>query len=199
MRLTRITTRTGDDGSTGLADGSRVPKDHPRIEALGAVDELNAALAMILAEIPGNAPTPDTLDTPHPPMDDGHRDLRAALVEAQHRLFDVGAGLALPGQRPFDARATLALEAAIESFNARLPPLADFILPGGDRAAAACHLARTIARRAERRLVTLAHAEAVDPEALRYLNRLSDLLFVLARTLTRSGDRPETLWKPART
>ncbi len=182
-RLTRIYTRTGDTGDTGLGDGTRLPKDHPRIEAIGTVDELNAAIGLLLTHA---LPTP----------------VREALTTVQHRLFDIGGELSLPGYRPafkaFPARHTSDLERFLDELNSRLPPLREFILPGGPPPAAACHLARTICRRAERRLVALQHTEEINPHILGYINRLSDLLFVLARSLTREQGRTETQWHSPR-
>lgn len=178
-RLSKITTRTGDAGETGLGDGARVAKDNPRIAALGDVDELNSALGMVLAE-----------DVPE--------DLRLVFSEVQHDLFDLGGELSIPGHRLMKAEQVQRLEKQLESWNADLPPLKEFILPGGGPAAAACHLARAICRRAERRAWTLARAEAVAEEPLQYLNRLSDLLFVLARVLARHESGSEVLWKHQR-
>jgi len=179
-RLSKIYTRTGDDGTTGLGDGSRVPKDDPRVEAYGCVDEANSALGAILA-VPG---------------------LPAAVTEVltrvQHELFDLGGELCIPGHAAIFDADVAALEARLDAFNEPLPPLKDFILPGGGEAAARCHLARTIVRRAERETVTLARHDAVRPEAIRYLNRLSDLLFVLARVLARASGHGETLWNHER-
>ncbi len=176
-RLSRIYTRTGDDGTTGLGDGSRVPKDGARVEAFGTVDETNSAIGLILA-VPG---------LPEP--------VRACLAEVQHDLFDLGGELCIPGHRIMRDAHVERLETELDAFNDPLPPLKEFILPGGGPAAAACHLARTICRRAERRCFTLARAETVAPEALRYLNRLSDLLFVLARVLARHEQGSEVLWR----
>ena len=178
-RLTRIYTRTGDGGTTGLADGSRVAKDTARIEAMGAVDELNSALGLLLAE-----PLPE--------------DLKGDLAGVQHDLFDLGGELSVPGHAILGERHVARLEALIENLNAALPPLKEFILPGGSRAASLAHVARTVCRRAERRLVTLSHAEAVAPSLLQYLNRLSDLLFVLARTLNRRAGGSDVLWEQGR-
>ncbi len=176
-RLSKITTRTGDDGSTGLADGRRVPKSHPRVEALGEVDELNSQIGLLLAE-----------DLP--------ADLRGQLFAIQHALFDLGGALALPNHAvPLD-RALAELDQAIAHYNADLAPLTDFILPGGSRAAALAHMARCICRRAERRLAVL--AEATPAEALPYLNRLSDLLFVFARLLNRQTGAGDTVWQAQR-
>ncbi len=174
-RLSKIVTRTGDDGSTGLADGSRVPKDSARIHALGSVDELNSHLGLLLTE---NLPP----------------DVRDALLKIQNDLFDLGGALAYP-VAPFTEDKLAHLDNAIAHYNADLPPLKEFILPGGTRAAALCHVARTVARRAERDLVALAHKEAVPQHGLPYLNRLSDLLFVLSRVLNRAARQEETLWQ----
>ena len=179
-RLSKIYTRTGDDGTTGLGDGSRVPKDDPRVEAYGCVDECNSAIGVVLA-VAGLPP-----------------DIRDLLTGVQHELFDLGGELCIPGHRAINAGHVLALEQALDRFNEGLPPLKEFILPGGGTAAAACHLARAICRRAERRAWTLARAETVSPEPLQYLNRLSDLLFVLARVLARQESGSEVLWKHAR-
>ncbi len=176
-RLSKIYTRTGDDGTTGLGDGSRVPKDSARVEAYGTVDELNSALGVLLA-IPG---LPGAV--------------AACLTEVQHELFDLGGELCLPGRRLITDSQVTALERVLDRFNEALPPLKEFILPGGGPAAAACHLARTMARRAERRVWTLAAAEAVNPATPKYLNRLSDLLFVLARVLARQESGAEVLWR----
>ena len=175
-RLTKIYTRTGDDGSTGLAANSRVQKDDARIEAMGDVDELNSALGLLLTET-----LPD--------------DARTLLVQIQHRLFDLGGELAMPEYQTLSAAHTFALETAIDHWNTSLPPLKDFILPGGSRSGAQCHLARTMCRRAERRLVHLHHQTPQRPEVLRYLNRLSDLLFVLARVLNREAGQEVTYWQ----
>jgi len=176
-RLSRIYTRTGDDGSTGLGDGMRVPKEHLRVEAYGTVDEANSAVGMVLA-VPG---LPSAL------VD--------SLTEVQHDLFDLGGELCMPGHRAIVAADVDRLEAALDGFNADLPPLKDFILPGGGPAAAACHFARTVTRRAERRVWALARVEDVAPEVPRYLNRLSDLLFVIARVLARHEHGSEVLWR----
>ena len=175
-RLTRIYTRTGDTGKTGLADGSRVPKDAPRIEALGAIDELNSALGVLLAEA-----LPD--------------EVRACLVDVQHDLFDLGGELCVPGHAIVAASHIAQLETALDAFNATLPNLKDFVLPGGSRAAALAHMARTVCRRAERRVVTLAKNESVTDLACPYLNRLSDLLFVVARVLNRHSAVGDVLWQ----
>ena len=179
-RLSKIYTRTGDDGTTGLGDGSRVRKDGPRVEAYGCVDEANSAIGVILA-VPG--------------IPGGVAEL---LTRVQHELFDLGGELCIPGHRAIEASHVLGLEQALDSLNERLPPLKEFILPGGGPAAAACHVARATCRRAERRAWTLARAEAVAPEPLHYLNRLSDLLFVIARVLARHESGSEVLWKHER-
>ncbi len=175
-RLSRIVTRTGDDGSTGLGDGTRTPKDALRVHALGEVDELNAALGVVLTET-----LPD--------------DIRADLIGIQHDLFDLGAELCIPGHTALAAVHVERLDERLTHYNASLPPLAEFILPGGSRAAAQVHVARTVCRRAERGVVTLARNEAVHATALQYLNRLSDLLFVLARVINRSDGGSEVLWR----
>ncbi|HVO06726.1 MAG TPA: cob(I)yrinic acid a,c-diamide adenosyltransferase [Burkholderiaceae bacterium] len=165
-RLTRIATRTGDDGTTGLADGARIPKSHQRVATMGDVDELNSQLGVLLTE-----PLPD--------------DVRALLQRVQHQLFNLGGELSLPGQSLLQPDAVAELDQALERYNATLPPLAEFILPGGTRSAAIAHVARTVARRAERALVALGESERVNAAPRQYLNRLSDLLFVLARVLNR--------------
>jgi cob(I)alamin adenosyltransferase len=176
-RLSRIYTRTGDDGSTGLGDGSRVPKENPRVEAFGTVDEANCAIGVILSVAALPAP------------------IERCLTEVQHDLFDIGGELCIPGHRMIDAGHVERLETELDGFNQDLPPLKEFILPGGGPAAAACHVARTVCRRAERRCWALARTEAVSPEALKYLNRLSDLLFVLARVLARHERGSEVIWR----
>jgi cob(I)alamin adenosyltransferase len=175
-RLSKIVTRTGDTGTTGLGDGSRVAKDSPRIEAIGTVDELNTAIGLLLAA----------------PSLSGQ--ISQCLLRIQHDLFDLGGELAVPGYAAVSDAHVTALEAQVESFNESLPPLKEFVLPGGGEAAARCHLARAIARRAERRCWTLSKDEAVSSAALIYLNRLSDLLFVLARVLARQDNGMEILW-----
>ena len=175
-RLTRITTRTGDGGTTGLASGARVAKDAPRIEAIGAVDELNSALGVLLAEVLPEA-------------------VRACLDGVQHDLFDLGGELSVPGHAIIGQSHVVRLEHALDHFNADLAPLRDFILPAGSRAAASAHLARTVCRRAERRVVTLHRKQKVAPALRAYLNRLSDLLFVVARALNRAADKPDVLWQ----
>jgi len=176
-RLSRIYTRTGDDGTTGLGDGKRVRKDDARVEAYGTVDEANSAIGVVLA-VPGLP-----------------ADVARCLTEVQHDLFDLGGELCIPGTQVIKAERITELEASLDRFNDPLPPLKDFILPGGGPAAAACHLARTISRRAERCVWTLAAAEQVNAEVPKYLNRLSDLLFVLARVLARHEHGSEVLWR----
>ncbi len=174
-RLSKIYTKTGDDGTTGLGDGTRVAKDSARVEAYGTVDELNSAIGVVLAcELPAA--------------------VRDCLVPVQHQLFDLGGELCIPGHAAVHDADVERLETALDGFNADLPALKDFILPGGGMAAAQCHLARTICRRAERAVVTLSHHDAVRPQAIRYLNRLSDLLFVVSRVLARASGHGEVLW-----
>jgi cob(I)alamin adenosyltransferase len=167
-RLTQIATRTGDDGTTGLGDGSRVPKSHLRVAAMGDVDELNSGLGVLLAE-----PLP--------------ADVRTLLVAIQHELFNLGGELSIPGYELLKMDAVLRLNQALEDHNAVLPRLKEFILPAGTRSAALAHVSRTVARRAERSLVALAATEAINSAPRQYLNRLSDLLFVLARVLNRAN------------
>ena len=178
-RLSKIYTRTGDDGTTGLGDGTRVAKDSPRVGAYGTVDELNSAIGMVVAqEIPAA--------------------VRETLTQVQHDLFDLGGELCIPGMAMIHAADIDRLETTLDDFNADLPALKDFILPGGSMAAACCHLARTVCRRAEREVVALSRVESVRAEAIRYLNRLSDLLFVLARVLARASGHGEVLWQHER-
>lgn len=176
-RLSKIYTRTGDDGTTGLGDGSRVPKDSLRVEAYGTVDEANSAIGVVLAveSVPDN--------------------LREILTEIQHDLFELGGELCIPGHSAVRDEFIERLETTLDSLNAELPYLEEFILPGGGPSAAACHLARTIVRRAERVTTALAREDTVRPEAIRYLNRLSDLLFVIARVLSRAEQGQEVLWR----
>ena len=176
-RLTKIYTRTGDDGSTGLGDGARVLKESLRVEAYGTVDEANSAIGVVIAV----AGVPEAIKT--------------CLTVIQHDLFDLGGELCIPGHRMVTAAYVDRLEATLDSFNESLPPLKDFILPGGGPAAAACHVARAVCRRAERRCWSLARVEEVAAEALKYLNRLSDLLFVLARVLARHERGSEVIWR----
>nr|WP_246417332.1 cob(I)yrinic acid a,c-diamide adenosyltransferase [Rehaibacterium terrae] len=177
--MSKIYTRTGDDGTTGLGDGSRVAKDSLRVAAYGTVDEANSAIGLVLAcDLPEN--------------------IRTLLTAVQHQLFDLGGELCIPGHAAIHDEDVARLEQHLDALNADLPPLRDFILPGGGMAAAHCHLARTICRRAERETVALSRAEPVRPEAVRYLNRLSDLLFVIARVLARHSGHGEVLWRHER-
>lgn len=176
-RLSKIYTRTGDDGSTGLGDGSRVAKDSLRIEAIGAVDELNSQIGVLRTQtLPG--------------------DTGALLAEIQHRLFDLGGELSIPGREAITSGHVEALEQTLDRLNDRLAPLKEFILPGGSPAAATAHVARSVCRRAERRLIQLHHSETLSPLAIGYLNRLSDLLFVLARHLNQAQGHGDVLWQP---
>ncbi|MEP7181720.1 MAG: cob(I)yrinic acid a,c-diamide adenosyltransferase [Betaproteobacteria bacterium] len=178
-RLSKIVTRTGDAGTTGLGDGSRVAKDSARIAAIGEIDELNSALGVLLAEeLPAV--------------------VRDCLTAVQHDLFDLGGEVSVPGYTAVVDTHVARLEADVERFNADLAPLKEFVLPGGTRAAALAHVGRTVCRRAERALVHLAAAEPVSDAARRYVNRLSDLLFVLARTLNRGAGSPDVLWQKGR-
>ena len=179
-RLSKIYTRTGDDGTTGLGDGSRVAKDSLRVDAFGTIDEANSAIGVVLAA--------DTVP----------QGIRALLTEIQHDLFELGGELCIPGHSAITDDFISRLETELDALNEDLPALQEFILPGGGQAAAACHLARTIVRRAERVTTTLASAESVRPEVLRYLNRLSDLLFVVARVLARGESGQEVLWNRER-
>ncbi len=178
-RLSKIATRTGDKGETGLGDGSRVAKDCARVQALGDIDELNSCIGVLLAEKIPAAP-------------------RKALLQIQHDLFDLGGEVCIPGHSMITEAQVLHLDGLLATYNGRLPPLKEFILPGGTHAAALVHLARTICRRAERSLVALGRAEPVGERARQYLNRLSDLLFVLGRTLNRAGRRGDVLWRHER-
>jgi cob(I)alamin adenosyltransferase len=178
-RLSKIYTRTGDAGTTGLGDGSRVGKDGPRIAALGEVDEVNAVIGVLLCEeLPA--------------------EVRELLTGVQNDLFDLGGELSVPGGAFLKATQPARLEAAIDRYNGELAPLKEFILPGGTRAAALTHQARTVCRRAERAVVALAQGEAVSEPARQYLNRLSDLLFVLARWLNKAAGRGDVLWQKAK-
>jgi len=174
-RLSRIYTRTGDDGSTGLGDGTRVGKDSARVEAYGTVDEANCTIGLVQA-----CTLPD--------------EVREVLTQVQHHLFDLGGELCVPGHEAIQDAHIDGLEAQLDRFNGQLPPLKEFILPGGGEAASRCHLARTVVRRAERAAVALSRQETVRPQPVRYLNRLSDLLFVLARVLARADGQGEVLW-----
>lgn len=178
-RLTKIVTRTGDDGTTGLGDGKRVGKDSPRVHAMGEIDELASAIGCVLAE-----PLPVQV--------------KEALVAVQNDLFDLGGEVCIPGRSALWDAHLEEIERRIEVMREPLPVLKEFVLPGGTRAAAACHLARAICRRAERSLVALARHEAVSELSIRYMNRLSDLLFLAARTINAASGEAETLWNPGR-
>ena len=178
-RLTQIATRTGDNGSTGLGDNTRVSKDSLRVHAMGDVDELNSHIGVLLCE-----PMPD--------------DVRSLLVEIQHQLFNLGGELSIPGFELLKGDALLALDQALEHYNSELPKLQEFILPAGNRAASQAHVCRTVARRAERAVVALGAAEAVKETPRQYLNRLSDLMFVLARVLNRMNGGDDVYWKSER-
>ena len=179
-RLSKITTRTGDAGDTGLGDGSRCDKDDIRIQCIGEVDELNSWVGMLRASLPQSD------------------DVQPLLSQVQHDLFDVGGELAMPGYTALNEQMILELESALDALNASLPAMKDFILPGGDESTARCHLARTSARRCERSVVTLMRRDDINPHILQYLNRLSDLLFVLARSLARRNGGTEVLWQTRR-
>ncbi len=178
-RLTKIATRTGDKGTTGLGDGTRVDKDCHRIEAMGDIDELNSVLGVLLSERL-------------------HAGLRSPVLSLQNDLFDLGSELCLPGRASFGEERVARLDALLEELNRDLPPLKEFILPGGTRAATLAHLARAVCRRAERHLVHLGRSETVGKPALRYVNRLSDVLFVLGRAINRRARAAETYWKSER-
>lgn len=184
FRVSKVYTRTGDRGETGLADGSRIAKQHPRIEAMGDVDELNSQLGMLLAEM----------------NEQGLSGLAEALQPVQHRLFDLGGELAIPGYVTLGEQDSSELENLIDDWNGELEPLRDFILPGGSRIIAQAHLARSLCRRAERRLLAVAAdaTQQINPAACIYLNRLSDLLFVAARLIGKRLGTPEVLWAPRR-
>jgi len=178
-RLSKIYTRTGDDGSTGLGDGSRTDKNSARVEAFGDVDELNSQIGLLLTEI-----------LPEP--------LIQLLTDIQHDLFDIGGELSIPDTTSITQAQVDRLETELDRLNDELSPLKEFVLPGGSRAAAICHAARTVCRRAERRVVTLQQSETVSPVTLKYLNRLSDLLFVIARYMNKTAGQNDVLWKPGK-
>ncbi|MSP98838.1 MAG: cob(I)yrinic acid a,c-diamide adenosyltransferase [Betaproteobacteria bacterium] len=178
-RLSRIYTRTGDAGETGLGDGTRVPKESARIQALGDIDELNCCVGLLLTE-----------ELPAP--------VRDALLAIQHDLFDLGGEICIPGREAISEVQVKHLENLLEGFNSDLAPLKEFILPGGSRAAACAHLARTVCRRAERSVVALARHEQVSERSRQYLNRLSDLLFVIGRVANRYAGRGDVLWQHER-
>ena len=180
-RLTKLYTKTGDDGTTGLGDGSRTTKDSARIEAVGTIDELNSWIGLLLAELPAD------------------EQLIEPLTDIQHRLFDLGGELAVPGFQLIQAEMVSDLEALCDQLNEELPPLKEFILPGDSKSAGLCHMARAVARRAERIIVTLSKEETVGDDLKRYINRLSDVLFVMARQLARRDGGQEVFWKSKRT
>lgn len=175
-RLSKIYTRTGDEGTTGLGDGSRINKDAPRMEAIGTVDEINCHVGVLLAELP---------------EDDEYAEL---LLRIQHDLFDLGGELAVPGYELITDERVEELEKQLDELNEQLPPLKNFILPGGSKAATQCHLARVVCRRAERCIVAVSREEDINATCRKYLNRLSDLLFVLARLIARRNGGQEVLW-----
>jgi cob(I)alamin adenosyltransferase len=175
-RITRVYTRTGDGGTTGLGDGSRVEKDNPRVTAMGGIDELNSLIGLLLTEV-----------LPEP--------VQAMLINIQHELFDVGGEISMPGTTVLTAAAVEQLENQLDTMNNTLEPLKEFILPGGSRAAATCHLARSVCRRAESLLVTASGAGPINPQTLKYLNRLSDLLFVTARYINKQAGNGDVLWQ----
>jgi len=178
-RLTKIVTRTGDDGTTGLGDGTRVGKDSPRVQAMGDIDELASAIGCVLAEeLPAHIAT--------------------VLVAVQNDLFDLGGEVCIPGRSALWDAHIEQVEQRIEALRDKLAPLKEFVLPGGTRAAAMCHLARAVCRRAERSLVALGRVEGVSELSIRYINRLSDLLFIAARSINAAAARPETMWNPGR-
>lgn len=178
-RLSKIYTRTGDDGTTGLADGSRVKKISRRIEAIGTVDELNSIIGLLLTrELP--------------------EEIRANLTDVQHDLFDLGGELSIPGRAAITENQVKRLETALDELNADLPPLKEFILPGGNEAASVCHLARSVCRRAERDVLRLGEEEEIGTAAKKYLNRLSDLLFVVARAINKRAGRSDVFWLPGK-
>ena len=179
-RLTKLYTKTGDDGTTGLGDGSRTTKDSPRIEAVGTIDELNSWIGLLLAELPADEP------------------LIEPLTEIQHRLFDLGGELAVPGFQLIQSQMVSDLEVLCDQLNEELPPLKEVILPGGSTSAGLCHMARAVARRAERVSVTLSKDESIGDDLKRYINRLSDVLFVMARQLARRDGGQEVFWKSKR-
>ena len=179
-RLTKLYTKTGDDGTTGLGDGSRTTKDSARIEAVGTIDELNSWIGLLLAELPADEP------------------LIEPLTEIQHRLFDLGGELAVPGFQLIQSQMVSDLEVLCDQLNEELPPLKEFILPGGSRSAGLCHMERAVARRAERVIVTLSKDESIGDDLKRYINRLSDVLFVMARQLARRDGGQEVFWKSKR-
>ena len=185
-RLSKIYTRTGDDGTTGLGDGSRIEKDSIRVEAYGTVDELNSCIGMVISQLSSEL------------MTNSNHLLNEWLSEIQHDLFDLGGELCIPGHIALTNTPIDTLENQIDTMNADLPMLKEFILPGGNQPAATCHLARTICRRAERNVHTLSRTEKINPLGLQYLNRLSDWLFVTARIIARLDNGTEVLWNRKR-
>jgi cob(I)alamin adenosyltransferase len=179
-RLSKIYTKTGDDGTTGLGDGSRIDKNHPRAEAMGTVDELNCQIGMLIAQLPEGD------------------DLLPILEQVQHDLFDLGGELAVPGYEVINPERVSALERILDQYNEDLPALKNFILPGGSAAAAQAHMARAVCRRAERCVISLHQVEAVNDTPRHYINRLSDLMFVFARVLSRRDGGSEVLWRQQR-
>ncbi len=179
-RLSKIYTRTGDQGETGLGDGNRIGKDEPRVEAMGDIDELNSWIGMIVEELLTSPAT---------------QELAEFLRSQQHRIFDLGGEVSIPGFKLIESHHVDAIEAKLDEMNADLAPLENFILPGGSHAIASLHLARSVCRRAERRLVRLSRDEDVNPDGLKYLNRMSDCLFVAARHCARVSETPEVLWQ----
>lgn len=177
-RLSKIYTKTGDDGSTGLGDGIRVTKNSARIETIGDIDELNSQLGLLLTE----STLPDSM--------------RITLIRIQHELFELGGELSIPNYVRISDAMVAQLEQALDAMNDALLPLKEFILPGGSRPTALCHVARAVCRRAERRLVALNQQEPISPAALKYLNRLSDLLFVMCRAISKELGVPDVLWQP---
>ncbi len=175
-RLSRIYTRTGDDGTTGLGDGKRIRKDHVRMDLIGTIDEVNSLLGLLATELSDEASILDL------------------ILYCQHRLFDLGGELSIPDYSILTLEHVDYIESQIDSLNSELPALENFILPGGSRSAAICHLIRSVSRRAERLLVTLSNSENVNPHALPFINRFSDLFFVIARTLARRNGATEILW-----
>lgn len=176
-RLSKIYTRTGDDGTTGLGDGSRVDKDNLRVEAFGTIDELNSHIGLLIASSPPS-------------------DIASLLTTIQHELFDLGGEISIPGHEVISSGHVTRLEKELDNYNSELKPLKEFILPGGSQFAAQCHVSRAVCRRAERRLISLMHKESVSEYSVKYLNRLSDLLFVLARSLNANQGKADVLWQP---
>jgi len=178
-RISRVYTRTGDSGTTGLGDGTRTDKDSPRIAAMGSIDELNSTIGLLLSE---------TLP----------EQIQSMLTTIQHDLFDTGGEVSMPGRTVLTDAHVTQLETWLDGLNDTLEPLKEFILPGGNRAAALCHVARSTCRWAERLLVSVSRSEAINPQALKYLNRLSDLLFVMARFINKQAGNDDVLWQKER-